>query len=126
MQLSMPFEGRGEAAVRMPFRVGVLGAGPHGQELAAVVLDSRVELFDDDLPGFRPVTDWKGEFVVGAAWPTVRRQIAGKARGVPLYGTGVVVFPGAHVSPTARRSRWPVRVNAGASYFNACSVFGSG
>ena len=81
--------------------VGVLGAGPHGQEIAARVLGDEVMLFDDNLPGYPPVDKWFGAYVIGAAWPHVRRQIAAKAKGSPLDGTGIVLFPGSYVSPSA-------------------------
>ena len=80
--------------------VGVLGAGPHGREIADVVFDDTI-LFDDNLYGHLPVDKWFGAYVVGAAWPAVRRQIAAKAKGHPFDGDGVVVFPGAFVSPSA-------------------------
>jgi acetyltransferase-like isoleucine patch superfamily enzyme len=82
--------------------IGVLGAGPHGHELANVLVDggANVAFFDDHLGHYSPVDVWTGPFVIGAAWPRVRRQIAGRARGVAHRG-GIVLFPGSVVSRDA-------------------------
>jgi sugar O-acyltransferase (sialic acid O-acetyltransferase NeuD family) len=60
----------------------VLGAGPHGRELAevAVALGRDIVFFDDDpdVPSKGPVgllATHRGGWVVGAAWPAVRRKI---------------------------------------------------
>lgn len=80
----------------------MLGAGPHGREIAALL---HAELFDDHLPGFRPVSANRYPFVVGAAWPRVRRQIADCAPSFPCgcwpHGEGAFLFPGAVVSKAA-------------------------
>lgn len=80
--------------------VAVLGAGPHGHEIAGL-FDG--ELFDDCLPGFLSCADGVRRFrsyIVGAVWPTVRRRIARQAdEWSHSYGT--VVFPGARISPAA-------------------------
>jgi acetyltransferase-like isoleucine patch superfamily enzyme len=76
--------------------VAVLGAGPHGHQIAALFGDC-AELFDDRLEGFRPLDAAVGlPYVVGAAWPMVRRGIAKRHNGVP-WEDGNVLFPGARL-----------------------------
>lgn len=79
--------------------VAVLGAGPHGREIAHMLRrHTEVELFDDALPGYRPISAGSAlPHVIGAAWPAARRQIAAKAPG-RLWHEGIVVFPGARIS----------------------------
>jgi sugar O-acyltransferase (sialic acid O-acetyltransferase NeuD family) len=103
--------------------IAVLGAGPHGRELAevAVALGYDLVFFDDDpdVPSKGPVSRFathKGGWVVGAAWPAVRRKIleqgsgfedraavlvhpaATTGHGTHLCG-GVVVAAGARLGP---------------------------
>lgn len=76
----------------------ILGAGSHGHELSE--LFPAAVLYDDHLAGYQPVASCPvREYVIGAAWPAVRRQIAAQA--VHAARSGVVVFPGAQVSPSA-------------------------
>lgn len=81
--------------------IAVLGAGPHGQQLAALHIASKVTLYDDRLKGYEPVLKGASRhpWIVGAAWPKVRRQIAEKAADTAhaAYRRGVVVYPGAKV-----------------------------
>jgi len=76
--------------------IAVLGAGPHGRQLAALHWGS--ELFDDHLDGFRSCQEGADQwpYVVGAAWPKVRRQIAESVCGV-AWRDGNVKFPGAQI-----------------------------
>lgn len=80
--------------------VAVLGAGPHGREIGTLLV-ADVRFFDDNMDGYHPVHRWFGEYVIGAAWPAVRRQIASHSSGRPMAGTGIVLFPGSYVSPSA-------------------------
>lgn len=76
--------------------VAVLGAGPHGQQIAAL-FGGCAELFDDRLEGFKPLSDAGSlPYVVGAAWPLVRRGIALRQVSVP-WEDGNVLFPGARL-----------------------------
>jgi sugar O-acyltransferase (sialic acid O-acetyltransferase NeuD family) len=106
--------------------IAILGAGPHGQELGAGAARAgftRVLFFDDDpdIPGLTgPISRYmelargsRAGFVIGAAWPEVRRQIADKAAGqvaTRLFdpdctfmggdlGGGVVLAAGARIGP---------------------------
>lgn len=87
-----------------PRWVAVLGAGPHGRQIAA--LGPWRRLFDDELPGYAPVVVGAREFpwVVGAMWPQVRRRIVGHVglalgaqRLADSLDDGRVIFPGAQV-----------------------------
>lgn len=95
----------------------VLGAGPHGQEIRSLLERAGhvVTMYDDTLKirtvftqpfvemGTRPCS-WATEpYLIGAVWPLVRRQIASKACGAVMHQDGSVTFPGAIVSPNARR-----------------------
>lgn len=76
--------------------IAVLGAGPHGRQIAALFGDC-AELFDDRLEGYKPLVRAAGRpFLVGAAWPLVRRGIARRFAGVP-WEDGNVIFPGARL-----------------------------
>lgn len=83
--------------------IAVLGAGPHGRQIAALpqFFEHRPELFDDNHSELPPlvVGYWDNRYLIGAAWPKVRRAIAAKAqsgRGRP-WRDGVVIFPGAQI-----------------------------
>lgn len=78
--------------------IAVLGAGPHGRQLAALV--SGAILYDDNLPGYQPLDQAPATYptLIGAAWPRVRRQIA---EGRNLWHNGIVIFPGARVGDGA-------------------------
>ncbi len=81
--------------------IGILGAGSHGREIAAVIYGDDAVLLDDHLAGYMPVHRWFGEYVIGAAWPAVRQLIAIRAKGRPVDDTGIVRFPGSYQSPSA-------------------------
>lgn len=79
----------------------ILGAGPHGHEIADVICPEQfTEFYDDNLPGYKPLSSCSERYLIGAAWPKVRRQIATKVAHAPA-DRGIVVFPGAVVSPKA-------------------------
>jgi acetyltransferase-like isoleucine patch superfamily enzyme len=82
--------------------ISILGAGPHGRQIAALHSHYPVALFDDNDPERDPVERACGSYLIGAAWPKVRRQIAAKAPvHLSAYRRGVVVFPGAQHSGDA-------------------------
>ena len=82
--------------------ISILGAGPHGHQLAAIVRRyDHVELYDDNLDDYESVLAGAntGPWLVGAAWPKVRQAIAesvADAKYNAAYGTGTVFYPGAH------------------------------
>lgn len=100
----------------------ILGAGPHGREIAEVARALGHDLFfyDDDLdvPSLGPISLAVGDrWVAGAAWPQVRRKVLEQA--VPymaatlihptatigtdtLLAPGVVVAAGAHLGIDVR------------------------
>lgn len=81
--------------------IAILGAGPHGQELADVMVGrDECVIYDDNLSGYKPVGSCIEPYLIGAAWPSVRRQIAAKIAHPPV-GWGIVIFPGARLSPNA-------------------------
>jgi acetyltransferase-like isoleucine patch superfamily enzyme len=71
--------------------IAVLGAGPHGRQIAALAGNAR--LYDDRLGD--PLSEASAPYLIGAAWPKVRRQIAEQVPHLSPYRRGVVVFPGA-------------------------------
>lgn len=82
--------------------LSVLGAGPHGHEIAR--LHRSVKLYDDFLPGFQSCSHGlHNPVLIGAAWPKVRLQVVAKHAGPAFeaWQHGVVVFPGAQVSDAA-------------------------
>jgi acetyltransferase-like isoleucine patch superfamily enzyme len=76
--------------------ISILGAGPHGRQIAAILpYDHR--LFDDFVDGYSSCTvGARWPWVVGAAWPHVRRQIA-EAHNTDPWHRGNIIFPGAHL-----------------------------
>lgn len=80
--------------------MNILGAGPHGFEVATLYRYPKPTMFDDRLLEYPPVGRAVGPYVIGAAFPAVRREIAAKAQGTPWHD-GIIIFPGAYISPTA-------------------------
>lgn len=75
----------------------VLGAGPHGRQIAALLYPA--VLYDDHLDGYASLTEGARThpWVIGAAWPQVRRQIAAQPFTRSPRDHGRVVFPGAQI-----------------------------
>lgn len=127
--------------------VAVLGAGPHGLELAVIAERAGCHpiLFFDDDPDMRSsgtVARYRdlcrGQtvgFVIGAAWPVVRRQIAEKVgglRGTRLFdpdstfmggelGDGVVLAAGARLGPRVEVGAH-THVNLNATISRGCQI----
>lgn len=81
----------------------MLGAGPHGHQLAAILRERghRPTLYDDHLVGFPAIRKAPQDrpYVIGAAWPHVRARIASRlTMGEP---DGPFVFPGVHIGDGA-------------------------
>ena len=102
--------------------IAVLGAGPHGHQIASFYPGA--VLYDDHLSGYQPVLagaarDW---WLVGAAWPHVRRAIAEKATGAhKAFRHGQVVYPGARVGQGAQLGDH-VHVQFNAVVSHGCTV----
>ena len=81
--------------------LAILGAGPHGHELADMYPCSY--LYDDSLDGYPSCEEGarKHPYVIGAIWPKVRRQIFDKVTGT-AWNDGTVIFEGAKVSYSAK------------------------
>jgi acetyltransferase-like isoleucine patch superfamily enzyme len=81
--------------------IAILGAGPHGQQIAA--LHPGWNLYDDNLPGYKPCLTAVENYpyVIGALWPKVRRAIYDKVHGT-AYRDGTVVFPGVQIGYNAK------------------------
>lgn len=79
--------------------IAILGAGPHGRQIDAVTPSAKCVFYDDNLKGFEGVRTGahRHPWLVGAAWPKVRRAIAEKVADCPLgpWHDGRVIFPGA-------------------------------
>ncbi len=82
--------------------IAVLGAGPHGRQLAHFF--GNADLFDDNLDGFKPCEEGATlyPYVVGAAWPKVRRQIVNNLTVGTPWERGQVIFPGVHLGHDAK------------------------
>src|ERR1019366_2316161 len=89
--------------------VAVLGDGPHGRSLLKVLqptLKPTMAVLDDKYSNY-PVSRWRewaavsdhSGYVIGAAFPAVRRQIWEQVADLPAWLYGIVVFPGAQVDP---------------------------
>jgi len=78
--------------------IAILGAGPHGQQLASLYPASI--LYDDYLQGYRACYEGaqRHPYVLGAVWPHVRQLLYDKLpSGSTAYREGRVVFPGAQL-----------------------------
>lgn len=77
--------------------IAILGAGPHGHQLADLHPYMDVHFYDDDLPGYDPVIDGanQSKWIIGAAWPGVRRSIATRVADAAFkpYDNGTVFYP---------------------------------
>lgn len=129
--------------------IGILGAGPHGQELETIARrcgHKAVFMFDDDpdiqssgsIARFGDLA--RGHlagFVIGAAWPDVRRRIAEKTAGVRAarlfdpdsthmggdVGDGVVLAAGARIGPGVTLGTH-THVNLNATISRGCQIGG--
>lgn len=82
--------------------IAVLGAGPHGRQIAAIHPAVRSVLYDDRLKGYEPVLTGASRhpWLIGAAWPKVRRAVAEKVTDSTVHSAfhrGVVRFPGCQI-----------------------------
>lgn len=79
--------------------IAVLGAGPHGRQIAHDLHTDR--LYDDWLEGYEACTfgAMHHKWIVGALWPEVRRAIVDKvsSEAVTPHHEGVVVFPHTYI-----------------------------
>lgn len=82
--------------------IAVLGAGPHGHQVAA--LFQHATLYDDRLRGFDSCVHGakRNPWLVGAAWPKVRRSIAEAVDRPELfvlapYREGRAIYPGVRI-----------------------------
>lgn len=106
--------------------VSVLGAGPHGHQVASLFAAEghTVRLYDDTLT-LLPATDVgarRAPWVIGAAWPQVRAGIAARVGQAPEpYDGGRVVFPGARVGTDVTLGVH-VHVEWNASVCHGCTV----
>jgi serine acetyltransferase len=107
--------------------IAILGAGPHGHQIAALHYEV-TEFYDDD-PWFEYEPVHRGavrhQWLVGAAWPKVRRQIA---RQVSLfagakrpYDRGNVIYPGVQIGDGATYGQH-VHVQYNAVISHGCTV----
>jgi acetyltransferase-like isoleucine patch superfamily enzyme len=83
--------------------IAILGAGPHGKQIAA--LNPTSYLYDDYLEGYIPcaVGADKYEYLIGAVWPAVRQMIYDKVPGgSTAHQDGRVVFPGVQLGNGAQ------------------------
>lgn len=127
--------------------IAVLGAGPHGLELATIAQRcgfGRVLFFDDDpdieshgtVAHFKDLTRGnRTGLVIGAAWPVVRRQIADQVADLPAtrlfdpdstwmgawLGAGSVLAAGARVGPKAELGDH-CHVNLNATISRGCVI----
>lgn len=121
--------------------LAILGAGPHGRELWDLATRcGRDPVFFDDDPdqGYPPVARAAEAYVIGAAWPDVRRRIHERARaavaatlvdphasliGAVRLDAGVVVAAGARIA-TGSEVGEHTHVNLNASISRGCQVGG--
>ena len=100
--------------------IAILGAGPHGHELADIYPCSY--LYDDALEGYPPCLEGarKYPYIIGASMPKVRRQIYDKVTGT-AWNDGTVLFEGSKVSYSARLGEH-VHILYGAVVSHGCQV----
>lgn len=104
--------------------IAVLGAGSHGRQIAAMRLapDHATVLFDDRLREYEDcnVGSRRYQWVVGAAWPKVRREIAENQTTFP-WNRGHVLFPGAQIGDNVRLGKH-VHVGFNAVVTHGCEL----
>lgn len=79
--------------------VAILGAGPHGRELAHLLNTDR--LYDDLLDGYEPCSygAQNHKWIAGPMWPAIRAALVSSlVDPVEPWHDGRYVFPGARVS----------------------------
>lgn len=96
--------------------VAVLGAGPHGRQVAHDI--GTAHLYDDHLEGFDPIEACTRPYVAGALWPYVRMQIVAKAKTEP-HRNGIYLAPSAIVGHDVKAAEH-VHVLAGANVSHGC------
>lgn len=106
-------------------KVAVLGAGPHGHQISTFV-PRLAGLYDDALPDYEPVAAGADSYpwLVGAAWPKVRRHIAesvADAKFECAYGTGTIFYPGAKFGTDVRWGKH-VHVQFNAVVSHGCTL----
>jgi acetyltransferase-like isoleucine patch superfamily enzyme len=102
--------------------IAILGAGPHGHELADLYPCSI--LFDDNLSGYKVCLAGAElhPYLIGAAMPNVRRRLFDSLPGRSVaYQDGTVVFPKASVSKSAQLGEH-VHIMYGAVVSHGCEV----
>jgi acetyltransferase-like isoleucine patch superfamily enzyme len=82
--------------------IAILGAGPHGHQIAALHPASNPTLYDDHLKGYDSTLTGatRHPWLVGAAWPHVRRRIAETVADRTVRGPfhrGRVIYPGVKI-----------------------------
>lgn len=82
--------------------LAILGAGPHGHQIASLFPASHPTFYDDRLKGYEPVLTGAARhpWLIGAAWPHVRRAIAERVLDATAHGPyrhGRVIYPGVKV-----------------------------
>jgi acetyltransferase-like isoleucine patch superfamily enzyme len=76
--------------------ISILGAGPHGKQLAELLkFEHGCTLYDDYLPDYKPVTSApaRDEYLIGAVWPHVRQLINDKVGLRSPFNYGRIIFP---------------------------------
>lgn len=111
--------------------IAILGAGPHGRSIKAFP-EVCGYLYDDNHEfGLCPIEDGAREhpWVIGAAWPWVRRGIAERLKASEYsmrepYNRGIITFDGARVPLDDMRSGDHVHICQNAVVSHGC-VLGS-
>jgi acetyltransferase-like isoleucine patch superfamily enzyme len=105
--------------------IAILGAGPHGHQIAALHPASHPQFYDDRLRGFEGVLTGASRhpWLVGAAWPHVRKAIALKvAEQVHApYRHGRVIYPGVRIGVGVELGEH-VHVQYNATISHGCTV----
>lgn len=99
--------------------IAVLGAGPHGRQIA-YELGERARLFDDYLDDYPPCSEARSPWIVGAMWPEVRRKIADNQEGCAWH-RGRYIAPSAVIGIEVEIGNH-VHILAGAIVSHGCAV----